>query len=418
MPDGLILPRGLRLSGGGRRALIPDHPINQGLCLYAPLDEPAGLTAYDLSPWQRHGTLTNVVPSATVGWQNTTRGRALALDGSNDYVSLPQGHFPSGNQPYSFFGKVFWAASGATRKVVTWGRTGVARGGVYIGITSGRLDVSHWAEDWTSTISAPVGEWFGFGVTYNGTQDKVFLNGRLAEAKTLGGALAVDTSLNNAAIGFLFNLNIEYFDGAFRHFRVYNRVLADGEMATLDADPEAGSLSPEERIWVVVPPSGPTVVDLLADDLTAGTPTLGTPALGQIHALGAEGVVAGAPVLGAPALGQVHALAADAVAAGAAVLGAPALGQAHALAADALATGAAVLGTPALGQVHALAADGIVAGAPVLGTPALNAAPVDVPASRTILLPARSRTRTLAARDRTIVLPSRRRTVILPGDRT
>jgi hypothetical protein len=459
MPDGLILPPGLRLSGGGRRTLIPGDPINHGLCLYAPLDEPAGLTAYDLSPWQRHGTLTNVVPSATVGWQNTTRGRALALDGSDDYVSIPQGHFPSGNQPYSFSGWVYWAASGSTRKIITWGRTGVTRGGVYIGLTSNRLDVSHWAEDWTSTISAPVAQWFHFGVTYNGTQDKVFLNGQFAEAKTLGGVLAVDTSLNNAAIGFLFNLNIEYFNGAFRHFRVYNRELLPGEMWRLYADPEAGSLSPEERIWVVVPPSGPAAVEGAGSaagsatasgvgaslGLGAGSAagTGAASAAGVVVAAGAGSATGAATAAGigaAPALGVGTAAGTGAAAGVGLVLGSGA-GSASG-AGTAAASGAAVL--PAAGSASGAAtasaagltiaagfgsapgsataaavgqALGIAAGAAAgvatvaaIGTDA-NLAPTPAPAERTITWRRQSRTAAWREESRVVAWPYRSRTV-------
>jgi hypothetical protein len=157
---------------------------------------------------------------------------------------------------------------------------------------------------------------------------------------------------------------------------------------------------------------------LAAANVATGAPVVGSPPLGQTHILAAADIATGAPTVGTPSLGQSGALEAESVATGAPTVGTPTLGQTHVLSVVGLATGAPTVGTPTLAQVHALLADGIVTGAPTVGVPALNAAPIVVPASRTIRLPPRDRIATLAARDRTSALPPRRRIVTLPPERT
>lgn len=223
--------------------------LNRGLVGFWPFNEASGPVVSDLSRFRRPGLITNTSTSRIF----QPPGRVISLDGTDDFVSIPQQNFPIGNQPYTFSGWVYWAASGSTsgstKKIMTWGGTGTTRSGVYIGIESNRFNVSHWAEDWTSGVFVPVAEWFHFAITYDGTQDKVWLNGTFREAKTLGGALVVNTSGNNANAGRLINLNIEYFNGYFSNFRVWNRTLQPDEISRLYADPWAGTLTPGPRLY-------------------------------------------------------------------------------------------------------------------------------------------------------------------------
>jgi hypothetical protein len=235
-------------------------------------------------------------------------------------------------------------------------------------------------------------------------------------------------------------------DGALQHSGITHialiaaRTWDDGDGLLFHIDPY-GVVEEAPRWYFVSESAAPTVIDLIAESVATGAPTVGTPALGQVHALAATGVATAAPTVGTPALGQTHALSAAGVATGAPTVGMPALGQAHALTAAGVATGAPTVGTPslaqihtllaggiatgapsvgtpALGQVHALVAAGVATGAPTVGTPALNAAPITVPASRTVALPPRNRLASLAARDRSVTLPPRNRTAILPPERT
>lgn len=234
--------------------------LNRGLVGFWPFNEASGPVVSDLSRFRRPGLITNTSTARIF----QPPGRVISLDGTDDFVSIPQQNFPSGNQPYTFSGWVYWAASGSTRKVMTWGGTGVQRSGVYIGFTSNRIDVSHWAEDWTSSVSAPVAEWFHLVVTYDGTQDKIWVNGTFREAKTLGGALVVNTSGNNANAGRLINLNIEYFNGYFSNFRVWNRTLQPDEISRLYSDPWAGTA----RVRLPIGPASGTDYPLSADGIT------------------------------------------------------------------------------------------------------------------------------------------------------
>jgi hypothetical protein len=283
------------------------------------------------------------------------------------------------------------------------------------------------------------GDLMTMATTWQTGSTRAYVKGK--RVATNAGMASGSTAGADFTIGYFSEVNTWHWNsgttGAILYVLLFDKAFSDSELAQAEADPWWWTEQPQRRRAASVSSTN----DLTADDLTTGAPVLGTPALGQAHALTATGIVAGAPTLGTPAIGQAHALAATGIAAGAPTLGAPALGQGHALAADGLAAGAPVLGSPAVGQVHALAAPALAAGAPVLGSPtlaqvhalvaggittggpvlgspALNAPVADVPASRTIRLPARNRTRTLAARDRAVVLPARNRTIVLPGDRT
>jgi hypothetical protein len=407
--------------------------LNRGLVGYWPLSDGGGLVANDIGPARYNGALVNIVQGATSGWQGTQLGTALRFDGSNDYVTMPQHRFPSGNSVYSASAWVFCPNPYRPQKFLVWGKPGSVRQAVMIGLaSSGQFVVDHWGDDWTSPIYLTPSVWTHVGVVYNGSGDSLYVNGVLVASDTVASALNIDTSTKPAELGRLDTVG-EYYGGFLSNVRVYRRMLLPSEIARLARDPWAGTWDRGDRLRRMVAASGGTD-DLTADDLTtgapvlgapalgqahaltatglaAGAPTLGTPAIGQAHALAAAGITAGAPTLGAPALGQGHALAADGLAAGAPVLGSPAVGQVHALAAPPLASGAPVLGAPTLAQVHALVAGGITTGAPVLGSPALDAPTSVAPAERTIAWAYQSRTAAWREESRVVSWPFRSRTV-------
>ena len=94
-----------------------------------------------------------------------------------------------------------------------------------------------------------------------------------------------------------------------------------------------------------------TADELLANDLTSGTPTLGTPVITQVHALNAGDLSSGTPTLTSALIGQKHVITADDLVAGTPTLTSPALAVIHNLLADSISVGAPTLSSPVLTEI-------------------------------------------------------------------
>ena len=61
------------------------HWSVDGLVAYYAMSEGVGQVVHDLTRYQKHGAMTNMVEA---NWGLSEKGRALDFDGSNDHVSL------------------------------------------------------------------------------------------------------------------------------------------------------------------------------------------------------------------------------------------------------------------------------------------------------------------------------------------
>lgn len=68
-------------------AFLPQYGSDYGTVLYLPFEEGTGLTVFDQSPYGNDGTL-GADPS-TPTWTTGKFGKALSLDGENDYILIP-----------------------------------------------------------------------------------------------------------------------------------------------------------------------------------------------------------------------------------------------------------------------------------------------------------------------------------------
>lgn len=115
----------------------------------------------------------------------------------------------------------------------------------------------------------------------------------------------------------------------------------------------------------------PATDNLLANDITTGTPTLDSATIGQIHVLDANNISTQS-TLTSPAIGQIHVLLADDLMGGTPTLTTPNVSEIVDLLANDITSGTPTLSTPTLVGISGLLANDILSGTPTLTSPAIG----------------------------------------------
>lgn len=261
MFDGL--PSSARPQHPSRLDLDDADPINRGLVGWWPLDEAGGTLADDISPWRGRGTLTNG-PTRIVG----ARGRAVNFDGSNDYIAA------AGRQDISAFSASAWLylSSGATfAHSILSSLFGLDQTILWTVDTFGTV-FKFWATtNATNATSATIPHirerWVCAGVSWApGRTTRFYLDGiPIGTGTTAGDLRSPVTGWNIGRYGFP---NLWYFPGAMRGVRAWRRVLTDREFGRLYADPHAGAVAPEERIFQAYRRAAPLSASIAAGTLS------------------------------------------------------------------------------------------------------------------------------------------------------
>src|SRR3989338_3532519 len=211
-------------------AIISKPPTNLGLVGYWSMNEGTGSYAGDSSGNKNTGTLTNG-PT----WVDGKRGKALNFDGSNDYVAV------SGNSTFDL----------SRGTIAGWFKFDDMSGGVDFATGGSWLDerfVLHFGYQdngkikftisngssynvLTSNLSPNMEEWYHVAVTYDGTNQKIYVNGSLDNT----GASAITPATTNVPlyIGRTLGLAPDNSDGFIDEVRIYNRALSAAEIQAL-----------------------------------------------------------------------------------------------------------------------------------------------------------------------------------------
>lgn len=229
---------------------ILSKPVNNlGLTAYWSFNEGVANIAHDFSGNGNNGTLTN---SPT--WSTGRLGKALAFDGGDDYIQIPDAVF--GNYPTS------GNTSSYDRTFSVWFKT--TTGGVILGQTDGAapnttpsayVPVLYIANSGTaygsmfwhnSTTNQNVsssgyndGKWHHLVNTYaSGGLESLYIDGSLVDSQTQDQygytgdySYFLGTGFGNTWAGLTNAYN--YFNGSLDEMRVYNRSLSLAEVTTL-----------------------------------------------------------------------------------------------------------------------------------------------------------------------------------------
>jgi hypothetical protein len=164
---------------------------------------------------------------------NGESATAISLNGTSSYLQGSIRNLPSGDSPYSIGawintsspganGIVGWGSYGATSEVNAF-RTGTA-------CPNGSLVNYSWAQDFETCNASTIydGNWHYVMATYDGSSRAIYVDGLTVGSIPTSGLNVTSTELS---IGTTFYT--EYFHGLIAQVSIYNRALAQSEIAEL-----------------------------------------------------------------------------------------------------------------------------------------------------------------------------------------
>lgn len=198
------------------------------------LNQTGGTSATDSTSYARHGSLQG---GAT--WTTGRSGNALALNGSNGYLSLPTGLVEDlGDCTIAMW--VYWNSAATNTRIFDFGNSDIAymclipkdSGGVMrFSVTGttyfGEQTIAH-------TAALPVGSWTHVAVTLKGKLGTLYVNG-----VSVGSNAAVDLApfqLGSTHQNWLGRSQYSadpYFNGKMQDVRIYSGALSASEVAAL-----------------------------------------------------------------------------------------------------------------------------------------------------------------------------------------
>jgi hypothetical protein len=212
----------------------------RGLQGWWPLQEGAGITAFDLSHNQNVGTLTNM--DQTTDWVvGQSGGVSLDFDGTDDEVAITaaviSGYpctFSAWIRPdTSHIGGIFSVGGNPSnvRKEVGL----IINGGIVWALSQNNAGSPQF--DYAGT-SVPTGEWSHVAAVFeSNTSRKVYLNGELKATNTT--SISID-GLSRTKIGQRANtMDAQEFDGAIQDCRVWNYAFTTEQVHELYLNPWA-----------------------------------------------------------------------------------------------------------------------------------------------------------------------------------
>lgn len=216
-----------------------------------------GLTGYtggrliDLGPGgQGQATFTNMDPYTD--WGADTTGPYIDLDGSNDYLDIPNlGRTALMISPISIFARVYPNALQVSRQFLCNAASPVT-GGFGFGIddsSNNKIKFSTITTGGTittliSTTALTNTAWSTVGVSYYPTagaeaNKTVYINGRLDNTQNTTNVMGYAYTMPNASIGRYPGGNSQFWNGRLSHLIVWQRILTADQWLRLACDPNA-----------------------------------------------------------------------------------------------------------------------------------------------------------------------------------
>lgn len=236
-------------------ATLSKPPNNLGLVGYWSFNEGTGTVATDFSGTGNNGAMQtfSAPPTASSGWTDGPRGKALNFDGTSDYINVPDS--PSlrltGNMTISAWVKI-QSCPGSYAFILEKGDTDNDNYGLYLNSScypnfeytdSGSQYRVHVQ---SVGVGAVPGQWTMLTFVYDDTNDRVrfYTNGvmqqNIANANSLLGNQTSDLWIGRQNYG----ANYYYHTGGMDEVRIYNRALTDTEVASLYSSGSVRRLAP------------------------------------------------------------------------------------------------------------------------------------------------------------------------------
>jgi fibronectin type 3 domain-containing protein len=206
-------------------AAVPAGPP-LGLVAAYGFDEGSGLTTADQSGRGNTGTLSNATWAATGKY-----GSALSFNGSNAFVSIADSSSLDLTAGMTLEGWVRPNTGGGFRTLVVKERPGDLVYGLYSNTDGNRPQsqvtiggTARWI-DGTAPVSA--GVWTHVAGTYDGTTQRLYVNGAQVASLALSGSITTSTSPVKIGGNAIWS---EWFTGLIDEVRIYSRALSPAEI--------------------------------------------------------------------------------------------------------------------------------------------------------------------------------------------
>ncbi|MFL5304581.1 MAG: beta strand repeat-containing protein [Polyangia bacterium] len=206
--------------------------VSTGLVGYWKLDETSGTSAADISgnantgTWHGGVSRTASVP-ATITFADP---QAITLDGTSGYVTLGTTNLPANNAAQSISLWYKGTPNGGNQNMVSM--SDGSSSAVQLGFRGSTLIAWTWGGGTLiSTTATNDSNWHHAVYTYDGTTDRIYVDGSLAAS----GTSTHQTGAVTAAYLGTYNASGELFGGSLDDVRIYNRAVSAAEVAILAA---------------------------------------------------------------------------------------------------------------------------------------------------------------------------------------
>jgi hypothetical protein len=240
------------------------HPLSRGLVMWLPMNEGAGERVNDISGNGNHGAFAGITQGETSGWTGGAHGRAVRFDASDDRIVVPD------SESLSITGAITLCAWVNITSFADHG-TIIGKGTSYpnpyafayysdkrIILTRGNGASQGYLES-TATLVGGKPEFVC--ASWGGGSIKLYFDGVLRDSNSGSNPTVTDDG-QSLYLGRRRD-NVVPFGGSMWHLRIYNRALANSEIAQLYADPMAGARPQFSISRTFIGPPRPSTADRL-----------------------------------------------------------------------------------------------------------------------------------------------------------
>ncbi len=206
---------------------------NGGLVAAYGFDEGTGFRTADATANANTGVLNNATWTAQARF-----GTALSFNGKNSFVSAGVAGLPGVNQSKTVMCWLYWTSNRGSAQSVVALANGAQHASVQQGFQGSQVGILQFGDTWLVAASLPSSKsWHHFAYTYDGSSNRLYIDGVLVGSSTISPQTASVTSLE---IG-RWIAGSKYFKGIIDEVRIYNRALGPEEIRTIMSMPVTGA---------------------------------------------------------------------------------------------------------------------------------------------------------------------------------
>ncbi|MDX6401411.1 MAG: hypothetical protein QOF27_2017, partial [Gaiellaceae bacterium] len=207
-------------------AVVPTGPPPGRVAAYG-FEEGSGTSTADQSGNNNTGTLSNAT------WAPTGKfGKALSFNGTSASVTVADANSLDLTNGMTIEGWVNPSTSGGFRTLIVKERPGDLSYGLYANSDTNRPQSQvavGGARLLDGTTAVPTGVWTHLAATYDGTTERLYVNGTQVSSLAIAGTILTSTSPLKIGGNSIWG---EWFSGLIDEVRVYNRALSAAEIQT------------------------------------------------------------------------------------------------------------------------------------------------------------------------------------------